>query len=168
MFIRTPPPTLGNIFLYKREKTEKRKEKIYFICIWHPKVVSSTLPRGKLQFHQPPHFLQLYYFSTETVKTIPLSFTLYVIDLRHVGLGMEIINSALLFQRYHSFQTDRPLTILGHFLRALSRNFHLWFCGVATASSWELFTWGTFPGKKETHCPHFFLPPPFINLKCFP
>lgn len=129
-----------------------------------PKGSFFNLAQGQVAVPSTPNLLQLYYFSTETVKTIPLSFTLYVIDLLHVGLGMEIINSALLFKRYHSFQTDRPLTILGHFLRALSRNFHLWFCGVATASSWELFTWGTFPGKKETHCPHFFLPPTFINL----
>lgn len=95
MFIHTSS-TLDNIFLYKRENTEKRKDQYHLHL--HPKVVFQSCP-GASCSSITTYFLEEYYFSTETVKPIPLFFTLYLINLLHIGLGMENINSALLFQR---------------------------------------------------------------------
>ena len=129
-----------------------------------PKGSFFNLAQGQVAVPSTPHFLQLYYFSTETVKTIPLSFTLYVIDLLHVGLGMEIINSALLFKRYHSFQADRP----PHNPRSLSEGTFqkfpplvLWcsYCLLLRTIYLRYFSWQ----KINTLSP-FLSSPPFINL----
>ena len=82
---------IRSVFLYKEK--EKKKRKNLFHLHLAPKGSSFNLAQGQGAVPSNLHFLQWYYLSTETVKP------LHVIDLLHIGLGMEIINSTLSFER---------------------------------------------------------------------